>query len=159
MKICQTTRRYRPKKSELLEPFFQRYDWRLPIDLTPSDATFQILARAHKRRSAEFIPLSRVSSAAETRDVVVGHIRIKGANGDLLLDPSKSLTKRNGDFQKSNESFNFSVEILMYSYVLVSCADARDNMWCPLQSAAKHITSVETRPVRLPGCFRGYIRE
>ena len=123
--------------------FFKRYDWRLPLDLTPSDSTFQIIARAHKRRSAEFIPLSRVTSAADIRDVQVDHIRIKGTNGDLLLDPSKTLSKKNAEFTKSTDAFVFTVKLLMYSYVLVSCADERADMWCPLQSAIKHITLVE----------------
>ena len=133
------------KKTDLLEEFFSRYDWRLPLDLTPSEATFQILARVHSRRSLEFIPLSRVSSAADTRDVTVDHVRIKGTNGDLLIDPARSLNKRNSDFNKNNDTFNHSVKILMYGYVLVSCADNREAMWCPLQSAMKHITTVENQ--------------
>ena len=28
----------------------------------------------------------------------------------------------------------------MYSYALAPCADSRDNMWRPIQSAVKHIT-------------------
>ena len=85
------------KKVELLEALSQRYDWRLPLELAPSASTFQIIARAHKRRSAEFIPLSRVASAADIRDAQVGHIRIKGAYGDLLLDPSKAISKKNAE--------------------------------------------------------------
>ena len=131
------------RKVELLQVFFQRYDWRLPLELTPSDSTFQVVARVRKRRSAEFIPLSRVSSAADIRDVQVGHIRIKGTNGDLLLDPSKTLSKKSTDFTKNTDAFNFSVKILMYAYVLASCGDEKADMWCPLQSAMKHITVVE----------------
>ena len=84
-----------PRKTDLLETFFKRYDWRLPLDLTPSDSAFRILARSHKRRIDEFVSISRVLWAAVPRDITVDHIRIKGANGDLLLDPSKSITKKN----------------------------------------------------------------
>ena len=131
------------KKVDLLEVFFNRYDWRLPLDLTPSDSTFQIVARVRKRRSAEFIPLSRVTSAADIRDVQVDHVRIKGTNGDLLLDPSKTLSKKNSEFTKSTDAFIFTVKLLMYSYALASCGDERADMWRPLQSAIKHITAVE----------------
>ena len=131
------------KKCELLETFFKRYDWRLPLDLTPSDSTFQIIARVRKRKSTEFIPLSRVTSAAETRDITVEHVRIKGTNGDLLIDPSRGISKKNADFTKSAESFIFEIRLLMYGYTLASCADEREHMWCPLQAAVRHITTVE----------------
>ena len=79
------------KKPELLETFFQRYDWRLPLDLTPRDPTFQLVSRVCKRRSGEFTPLSSsITSAAESRDVQIDPVRIKGANGELILGPSKS---------------------------------------------------------------------
>ena len=130
-------------KTSLLEEFFKRYDFRLPIDLTPSDSTLTMVARAHNRRSPEFIPLSRVTCAAETRDIQTDPIRIKGTNGDLLLGPSKTMSKKSSEFLKSSETFIFAVKILMRAYVLVSCADSRDNMWCPLQSALKHILAVE----------------
>ena len=82
------------QKGELLEEFFRRYDWRLPVELTPSDTTFALVARARKKRSAEFIPLSRVASLIEARDTHGDHVRIKGAHGDLIFDPSRSLTKK-----------------------------------------------------------------
>ena len=131
------------QRGELLEEFYRRYDWRLPVELTPSDSTFTLVARAHKKKSAEFIPLSRVTSLVDTKDTHGEHVRIKGTNGDLIFDPSKSLTKKNYDFNKSYESFNFAVRVLMYSYVLASCSEERGQMWCPLQSAVKHITTVE----------------
>ena len=89
------------------------YDWRLPIDHTPSGGTFRIFAPARKRRSAEFIPPSRVFRAAETRDVMVGRVQIKGTNGDFHLDPSKSRTNSMCEFRKNNESFNFAIKLLM----------------------------------------------
>ena len=55
------------KKVELLGVFFWRYDWGVPLELAPSDSTFQIIARARRRRIAEFIPLSRANSAADVR--------------------------------------------------------------------------------------------
>ena len=124
--------------------FFARYAWRLPIELTPSDQTLDILIRVHKYRSAEFIPLSRVASLAENIDAQVDHIRIKGTNGDLLLGPSKSLSRRTSDFYRSPEAFAFAIRLLMHSYVLVSCADPPSEMRCPLQSAILHMNAVET---------------
>ena len=133
------------KKTDLLEEFFKRYDFRLPLELTPSDATLTVIARAHKRKSAEFIPLSRVASASDNREIQTDPIRIKGTNGDLLLDPSKTLTRKNSDFMKTSETFIYAVKVLMHGYVLCSCAEPRDSMWCPLQSAMKHILAVETQ--------------
>ena len=75
------------RKTELLQVFFERYDWRLPIELTPSDLTFGLIARSRKRKSAEFTPLSRVDSVTENKDAGTDRIRIKGASGDLLFGP------------------------------------------------------------------------
>ena len=97
-----------------------------------------------KHRSAEFIPLSRATSFAENKDVRVDHIRIKGTNGDLLLDPSKSLSRKTSDFNRDPDIFAFAIKLLMRAYVLVSCNDQPKGMWLPLQSAIKHINAVET---------------
>ena len=95
-----------PKRSELLEQFYMMYSWRLPMELTPIDQTLAIVARVRKYKSTEFIPISRVKSLADNnKDVHVVHIRIKGANGDLLLDPSKSLSRRNSDIAKISTLF------------------------------------------------------
>ena len=121
------------EKSELLEIFFFPYDWRLPAELTLSDQTLTLVARAHRLKSIEFNPtppLSRVASLADAKDVHVEHIRIKGTNGDLLLGPSKSLTRGNSDFNRSPGEFLFAVKLLMRTYVLVSRNDERDAMWC-----------------------------
>ena len=48
-------------------------------------------------------------------------------------------------FSRPNGSFNFAAMVLMYGYVLASCADERGAMWRPLQYAAKHITTAEAR--------------
>ena len=130
------------EKAELLETSPQWYDWGRPIGPTPSGDAFHISDRAHKRRSAEFTPPIRVASAADVRDVAVDHVMIKGGNGDLLSGHSRSLAKRNGEFQKSNAPFLYGGSVNV-SYVLVSCADARDSMWGPLQSAVKHSAIVE----------------
>ena len=111
--------------------------------MTPIDSTFQIIARAHKRRSAEFIPLSRVDSAADIRDVQVGHIRIQGANGDLLLCPSGTLPIGNTEFTTNTDAFHLTVKLLTYSYVLSSRGGERPDMWRPSQYAIKHIAVVE----------------
>ena len=102
-----------------------------------------IVARARKRRSAEFIPLSRVTSAAESRDAQTDPIRIKGAKWRFTARPIENVVKENTEFMETSETFIYAVKVLMHTYVLVSCADSRDTMWCPLQSALKHILTVE----------------
>ena len=74
------------KRSDLLGQFFVRCGWRLPIKLPPIDQTLGIVSRVRKHRSTEFIPLIRATSLADNKDVHVDHIRINGADGDLLLD-------------------------------------------------------------------------
>ena len=133
------------KKYELLETLARRYDFRTPLDLTPSDAAFQIIARVRKRRSAEFVALSRAMGHADSRDVQVDHVRIRGANGDLILSPSRALSGRNNDFARNNDAFNFTVIILMYTYIIVSRADEKVEMWRPLHPVLKHITVVENQ--------------
>ena len=66
------------------------YDWRLLLELGPADSALQITHPARNRRCAEFTPLIRVAGVSDIRDIAVRHIRIKGANGDLL-GPSQSL--------------------------------------------------------------------
>ena len=131
------------RETSLLEGFFIGYDWRFPLGLTPSEATFQILARVRNRRSTEFIPLIRATSAADTRGVTAEHVRNKGENGDLLIDPARPQNKRNSEFSKSNDTFNHSAEVRTYGRVLISRADPKNAMWCPLQGAMEHITTVE----------------
>ena len=132
------------KKAELLELFNQKYGYRLPIELIPGESTFALLVRAHKAKSCEFIPLSRVSSASDTRgELAVEHVRIKGTNGDLLFDPSRSLSRRNNEFSSSSDAFTHALKLLMYGYVLVSCADPDGLAWCSMQAATRHLTAVE----------------
>ena len=125
----------------------------LPVVLTPSDHTLTLIARAHRLKSIDFIPLSRATSSADAKDVRVDHIRIKGANGDLLLDPSKSLTRKNSDFNRIPGAFLFAVKLLMRTYVLVSRIEERGAMWRPLQAAVRHITAVGNPPERVPECI------
>ena len=133
------------KKAELFELFNQKYGYRLPIELIPGESTFSLLVRAHKAKSCEFIPLSRVSSASDGRsELSVEHVRIRGTNGDLLFDPTRSLTRRNNDFASSSDAFLHSLKLLMYGYVLVSCADPDGLAWCSMQAATRHLTAVET---------------
>ena len=132
------------KKSELLDIFFKKHGFRVPIETTPSESTLAFVARAHKLKSCEFLPLGRVTSATDTRDVGVDHVRIKEANGDFLLGPSRSLTRRGADFSTSSESFLHAVRILMNSYVLVFGDDDEAVTGCSLQAATRHVTAVET---------------
>ena len=79
----------------------------------------------------------------DAKDTNVEHIRIKETSGDLLFDPSGSLGRRNTEFNRPYESFNFSARVLMYGYVLASCEDEREVTRRPLQSAVKHITAAD----------------
>ena len=72
------------KKTELLTLFPRRYDWRFPIDLTPSGHAFILIVRARKKRGTELIPLSRFANVVDTKDNSAEHVRIKGTNGDLI---------------------------------------------------------------------------
>ena len=132
------------KKSDLLGIFFEKYGFRLPIETTPGESTFALVTRSHKNKSCEFIPLSRVTSAVDARDVGVDHVRINGTNGDLLFDPTRSITRRNADFGTSSGAFLRAIRILMNSYVLASGNDSDDLMWRTLQAATRHITAVES---------------
>ena len=82
----------------------------------------------------------------------MGHIRIKGANGDLFLGTSETLLIKKAEFPKNDDSFIFTVKLITYLYVLSSFGDERPNMWRPLQSAIKHVTVVENRPERRSVC-------
>ena len=46
-------------------------------------------------------------------------------------------------FNRTYESFTFAVKVLMFGYALSSRGEQRETMRRPLQSAAKHITTVE----------------
>ena len=96
-------------------------------------------------QSAVFIPLIRVSSVIDLGDHGAGHSRINGTSGYLLCDPSRSIGHRGLDFNRSYESFDFAVRVLMYGYVLSSCEEERGDMWRPMQSAAKHIAKPHSR--------------
>ena len=132
------------KKSDLLEIFFKKYGYRLPIETTPSDNTFSLVARARKNKSCEFSPLTRVTSAADARDIGMDHVRIKGNNGDFLFDPTRSLTRRNADFSSSAEAFLHAIRILMNSYAMASGNDPGGLMWSSLQAATRRITAAES---------------
>ena len=91
--------------------------------------------------------------------MTMDRIRIKGANGDLLIDPSMSLQKKNGEISKSIGALDFPVRILMRGYVSVSCAGERESMWRHPQSAIRHITIVGASSGRLRVSPIGCIRE
>ena len=93
------------------------YYWRLPVELTPIDRTLDIVSRAHRRRRSAFLTLSRASSLDGNKDAPVDHISLRFSNGDPLLDPPESLSRRNSDFYKIPEAFNSAVRLLMYAYV------------------------------------------
>ena len=64
---------------------------------------------------------------ADSQDVHVGHIRVKGPNVDIFLDPPKSLTPENPDFNKRAVAFALTAKLPMRANVLVPRNDERDN--------------------------------
>ena len=112
------------RKNEPLEIFSRKRGYLLPIELIPIDNAFSIVSRARKNRRFELTPLGRGSSASDSRgDLGIEHVRIRGANGDLLFGPTRSLSRRNSDFSARSDAFVRSVRILMFSYLVASCAD------------------------------------
>ena len=118
--IDQAARAY---KTELPDASYEKRDWRIPIELTPIDQTFTLIARSHKRKSAEFIPLIRVASLSDTKDVNPEHIRIRWTSGDFVLVPPRTTARKNTDFNRSYESFTRSIKIIMCGYVLAARSD------------------------------------
>ena len=120
--------------------FFEKYGWLIGLGNQPSDSTLGILLNLHKRRSAEFAPLSRVANALGNKEYRVEPTRIKGT--PLMLDDNTISLKRNSDFNRTAETFIHAVRTLMYGYALVSAADATGHERCDLNATMAHITAV-----------------
>ena len=131
------------RRSSLLSRFFERYGYRLVLENQPSDATLQLMIKAHERRTPEFIPLSKITSAVDSTVSAIEPMRISKTSPILIETNLMQFTRKSSDFAKSPESFTHAVRVLMLSYALVSCRDQEDNTWCSLEAAQAHISTVE----------------
>ena len=73
------------KRGELLEAFFQRYRYRLDLENQPTEA---FLAKVHSRRTAEVIPLSKVTGAVDGRVSNIEPVRLR-KSFSILIDPKR----------------------------------------------------------------------
>ena len=129
------------KKGDLLTAFTTRYNFSLPLEIQPSDNTLLLVAKMHDRRSGEFIPLSKISAAADVRDLRLEPTRIMGT--PLFLDQNTANNRIKSDFLASPESFLHAVRVLMHTYTLVSSRDPPERTWCNLTAALSHVSIVE----------------
>ena len=56
--------------------------------------------------------MGRVALAVDARDAGANNLRPRGANGDLLSDPARRLTRRGADFSSSQGAFFAQSEFL-----------------------------------------------
>ena len=130
------------KRAKLLETFKQRHGFLPILGNQPSEATLTLLVEMHANRSIEFFPLARVSNFSDGRDIKVEPQRIRGT--PFLLEANGSgITRKNTDFLASAEVFGHAVRVLMHGYALVSMSDEPGNEWRGLESALKHVSTVE----------------
>ena len=132
------------KRIDLLTAFHARYNYHLEYDSQPSESTLKLITKQHSKRTIEFAPLSRVTSAADGQNSIIEPIRL-GGSSPFLVDTSMVNTRcrKHSDFNKTPENFAHAVRILMYSYALVSATDPPENVWCSLDAARSHIATVE----------------
>ena len=131
------------RRVELLNKFFERYNFQIPLENQPSDPALLLVIKAHQRKSCEFIPLSKITNAVDGRDLKIDNTRVK-LNAELTLDLGTTSKKRTSDFQNSPETFVHAVRVLMISYALVSVTDPIEDTWCSYNAAQQHISTVET---------------
>ena len=132
------------KRLTLLEAFNNKYRCHLEYENQPSEATLALVLKQHARRTIEFIPLSRVTSAADGRTSIIEPVRL-GKSSPFLIDTSMINVggRKHSDFNKSPENFTHAVRVLMYAYVLASAPDPIETTWCSLEAARSHISVVE----------------
>ena len=123
------------KRSELLAGFRVRYNVGLPIEYQPSDATLEISMRTHARKSAEFIPLSKVNNLIDGRDFHSEPVRL---SKNLTIDLAGPNKRTASDFNTSAEPFLHAVRVIMNGYALVSANDTVP--WCSLEADRKRLT-------------------
>ena len=85
------------QRAGLLNAFYSKYKYKLDPTTQPSGQTLSILLKPHKRKYAEFIPLSKVSNAFGNKDFKSEPTRIKGTS--LLIE-------QNGLGKVKRSSFN-----------------------------------------------------
>ena len=128
-------------KADLLVKFTAMYNAPLTLENQPSEAALALVAKLHARRACDFVPLSKVTSAADHRDVNLEPTRIKGT--PFLLPQSLALPKRNTVFLPSSGAFVHAVKILMNTYALVSAIDNDVGLrWRTLAAAQSHVAVV-----------------
>ena len=132
------------KRLVLLEALNNKYRCHLEYENQPSEATLSLVLKQHARRTIEFIPLSRVTSAADGRTSIIEPIRL-GRASPFLVDTSMINvgSRKHSDFNKSPGNFTYAVRILMYAYVLASAPGPLENTWCILEAARAHVSTVE----------------
>ena len=129
-------------KSELLAKFNTRYNVPLSLENQPSEATLTLIAKLHARRSCDFVPLSKITNAADNRDLNLEPTRIRGA--PFSIAQNLTAPRKNTSFLSSSDAFIHAVKILMNTYALVSVVDPDvGNCWCSLAASQLHIGTVE----------------
>ena len=53
------------KRNELIESFYESYQFRAVLENQPSDATLSLMVKIHARRALEFAPLPKAASAVD----------------------------------------------------------------------------------------------
>ena len=129
------------KRASLIRAFFARYSFKLDLMNQPSEQTLAILIKLHQGKSAEFVPMSKVSNFFDNKEIRIEPTRIQGT--PLLIDPQGLNQKNKATFNISPENFTHCVRVLMLGYVLVSANDPPNDQWCTLEAAMAHIDSVE----------------
>ena len=103
------------KKLELIDAFHKAYRCHLDYENQPSGATLSlILKQQHARRTIEFVPLSRVTSAADGRTSIIEPVR-SGQAPPFPVDASMLSMegRKRSDFNKSPETLTHADRILM----------------------------------------------
>ena len=101
------------------------------------------MVRAHSRRAAEFIPLSKAVGAADDQISPLEPLRMSKASPILIDANLVQVGKRSGDFAKSPGCFVRAVRILMMAYALVPSKGPVDATRCSLEAAQAHLSTVE----------------
>ena len=120
---------------------FQKNGRKPMLENQPSENTIGALINLHKRRSAEFSPLTRVTNALDNKEFRSEPTRIKGT--PLMIDDNGNAGRKPSDFGATADTFARAVRTLMLGYALVSAADAAGHEWFLLNAAMEHITTAE----------------
>ena len=99
----------------------------------------------HSKRSADYVPLSRVTNLEEGRDFRADtSTRAKiGKEIMLVLENNDTNSRKNSDRLAPGGAFAHAVRVLMFGYALVSASDSDESLWVDLQAAFMHIAKVE----------------